>query len=222
MSETETGRTARELAEQRRAAARAKFDTPSWLGPSRHPERDQAPAIPRQADPAHEDLEREEPVPGAENIPAEAHWVEKPKPRLVAGVLLVLSLVGTVTALVFTITTQSVEAIAALVFFAFLAVLCRGAMMSSGLVSAHLKGSLLKVHHHGFVDTFDLAGPVQLVELVGSPGHRDWRLRLETPDGRVVELQDGQVDAREMQRIAEYYRAVGNRRRRERERRNRS
>lgn len=212
---------AREIAEARRREARARFETPSWLGPARHGVEEQAPTIPRQVEPRHEDLVPPAP-PRPDGIPDTAHYVEKAKPRVVAGTLLVVSLAAAVTALVYTITTQSVEAVVALVFSAFLAVICRGAMMSSGLAIVDLKGSMLKVQHAGHLDTFDLAGAGQLVELVGTPGRRDWRLRLETADGRIVELAEGQVDSGEMHRTVEYYRTLATARRRDRDRRHRS
>ncbi|HET7684615.1 MAG TPA: hypothetical protein VFK34_13210 [Marmoricola sp.] len=228
MGETNTGRhltpeaaaveKARQYAEQRRAAARARFEAPSWVGPDRHA--GGSPTIPTQAAPLHEellDLVEESPGP---SIPLTGHWVESAKPRVVAGVLLAVCVAGAATSLVLTVTTQSVGAVVGLVMSAFFAVLCRGAMMSAGLATVDLKGSILTVRHQGYVDRFDLAGPIQLVELVSVPQRRDWRLRLESPDGRLVELGGHQVDPVEMHRIVEYYRAIATRERRERERRN--
>ncbi len=209
---------ARQWAEQRRAAVRAEFQTPAWLGPARTDAQ-----IPAQVEPDHDELdELETAVPAVaprNPIPDTAHWSEKAKPRLVAGALLVASLAGVIVCLVLTITTQSVGAIAGLVGSAFVAVIFRGALMGTGITTVDLKGSILRVRCGGVLDIVNLADPVHLVELIGTPGQPDWRLRLEAVDGRVVELGPQQVDPREMHRIVEYYRAIAERDQRERERR---
>jgi hypothetical protein len=170
---------ARQWAEQQRAQARAQFDTPSWLGPTRS----DAPAvIPEQAEPEHDDLEIVVPKPVGAPIPEAAHWAEKARPRLFAGTVLGLSLVGVLTFLVLTIVNQSAGAIAGLAACAF-------------------------------VD------PVHLVQLIGTPDQPTWRLRLEAVDGRVVEVGPQHVDAPELHRIVEYYRAIAERDKRDRERR---
>lgn len=228
MDETDTGtarspealsaEAARQLAEQRRAQARSHFDTPSWLGPTRDPS---AAGIPEQVEPDHDDIDElvEPVVPTTSRspIPESAHWAEKARPRMVAGTLLVLALLGVLVSLVLTIVTQSVGAIAALAGCAFVAVIFRGALMGSGITTVDLKGSVLRIHKGGELDIINLADPVHGVELIGSPDQPTWRLRLEAVDGHVVELGPQQVDAHEVHRIVEYYRAVADRARRDRE-----
>jgi hypothetical protein len=228
MDETDTGtarspealsaEAARQLAEQRRAQARSHFDTPSWLGPTRDPS---AAGIPEQVEPDHDDIDElvEPVVPTTSRspIPESAHWAEKARPRMVAGTLLVLALLGVLVSLVLTIVTQSVGAIAALAGCAFVAVIFRGALMGSGITTVDLKGSVMRVHKGGELDIINLADPVHGVELIGSPDQPTWRLRLEAVDGHVVELGPQQVDAQEVHRIVEYYRAVADRARRDRE-----
>ncbi|HET9498994.1 MAG TPA: hypothetical protein VFO98_01910 [Marmoricola sp.] len=212
---------ARAYAEQRRAEARARFETPSWMGPERSHSA-ATPSIPRQPPPAHEALAPEPDVPAVPAgppIPSQGHWVEGAGPRMLASLMLAVCLAGALVCLFLAVATESVQAVVGLVVCAFFAVLCRGAMMSAGLVTVDLKGSMLTVHHDGYLDTFDLAGPLQLVEQVGMPGRRGWQLRLETADGRVVELGGHQVDAVELHRIVEHYRAMATRERRARERR---
>ena len=210
---------ARQLAEQRRAAAKSHFDTPSWLGPNR----DSAPmTIPEQIEPDHDDLDDLDiAVPAVPQNPIieAGHWAEKAKNRIAAGSLLVLSLVGLLVSLVLTITTQSAGAIAALAACAIVAVIFRGALMGAGITTVDLKGSILRVRKGGQLDIVNLADPVHLIELVGTPGQPTWRLRLEAVDGRVVELGPQQVDAVELHRVVEYYRAVADRTRRDKERR---
>jgi hypothetical protein len=208
---------ARQWAEQRRAAARAEFQTPVWLGPARADQ----PQIPAQVEPEHDELDEIEiPARAAQHhIPDIAHWAETAKPRLVAGVVLFAALTGVIVFLVLTITTQSVNAIAGLVGSAFVAVIFRGALMGSALTTVDLKGPILRIRSGGVLDVVNLADPVHIVELIGTPDQPTWRLRLEAVDGRTVELGPKQVDPSEMHRIVEYYRAVAERDKRDKERR---
>jgi hypothetical protein len=206
------------LAEQRRAQARAQFETPSWIGPSRSP----GGVVPAQAEPEHDEFDEPEPapvVPRGEPIPDTAHWAEKAGSRVVAGTVLILALAGLVTSLVLTITTQSTGAIAGLAASALVAVIFRGALISSGLTTVDLKGSVLRIRKGGVLDIVNLADPVHIVALVGEPESPAWRLRLEAVDGRIVELGPREVDAPELHRIVLYYRAIAERDRRDRERR---
>ena len=231
MDETDTGpaagpeataaEVARQWAEQRRAQARAQFDTPSWIGPHRPgTTSDTTPLIPQQAEPEHDDIEPAVATTvAAAPIPKTAHWVERARPRLLVGTLLVLALAGVVTSLVLTVTTQSIGAISTLVACAFVAVIFRGALMGSGVTTVDLQGARLRIRKDGVQDEVDLADPVHRVALVGTPDRSTWRLRLETIDGRTIELGRSQVDARELHRIAEHYQAIAEREKRDRERR---
>jgi hypothetical protein len=214
--EAEAARAAREWAEQRRAAARSQFETPSWIGPNRHPDDPEPTAfIPEQADPVH-DFVMPQPRSGPP-IPDTAHWVEKAKPRVVAGVVLVAAIGGLITSGVLAITTQSPIAIVALVSCAFIVVVFRGALMSANVTSVELKGSTLRVRCGAVNDLFNLADKGGRAELVGTPDQAKWRLRLESIDGRIVELGPTQVDAAEMHRIVEHYKAIAERDLRDRE-----
>ncbi|RNM15917.1 hypothetical protein [Nocardioides pocheonensis] len=235
MDETDTGTTtgpealsaeaARRQAELRRAQARAQFDTPSWLGPAR--DLDSAPQIPAQPGPLDalddDDFEDEVaiavPTPSTHPIPDVAHWSEKAAPRFLAGTVLLLSLAGVLGFLVATILTQSVVSIAGLAACAFVAVVFRGALMSAGVTTVDLKGSIMRVRKGGVLDVVNLADPVHLVELLGTPDQPSWRLHLEAIDGRTIEIGPSEVDAAEVHRIVQYYRAIAERDRRDRERR---
>lgn len=227
MDETGTGATAgpealsaeaaRQWAEQQRAAARAQFETPSWIGPAR-PHTPPA-HIPHQSEPEEDDL----PVVAArvsqDPIPDTAEWKEKAGSRVLAGVVLLAAMAGVVAFLVVAIVTQSIVAIAGLAACALVAVIFRGALMGSGVTSVELKGSVMRIRKGGVLDVVNLADPVHLVELVGKPGEPGWRLRLEAVDGRAIELGPREVDAAEVHRVVEYYRAIADRDRRERHRR---
>jgi len=208
---------ARQWAEQQRAQARAQFATPSWIGAERGTAATSQ--VPTQAEPEHDDLEIVVPVVHGAPIPETAHWAEKASPRIFAGTLLALSVLGALTALGFTIATQSPVAIAGLAASAIVAVIFRGALMGAGVTTIDLKGSVLRIRRGGVEDVVNLADPVHIVELVGRPDQPTWRLRLEAVDGRTVEIGPKMVDAAEMHRIVEHYRAIADRARREREQR---
>lgn len=228
MDETDTTRSkspeelsaeaARQWADQRRAQARAQFETPSWIGPARG---DAAHAIPQQTEPEHDDDVDEAlpPVVSESPIPNAAHWSKRNKPRAVVGTVLVLALTGVVTFLVLTIINQSAVAIAGLAASAFVAVIFRGALMGSGINTVELHGSMLRIRRGGAFDQVNLADPVHPVELVGSPDQPTWRLHLEAVDGRPIVIDPTQVDAPELDRIVRYYRAIANRALIERQRR---
>jgi hypothetical protein len=225
MDESDTGTTAgpealsaevaRQWAEQQRAQARAQFTTPSWIGP----DRGTTPHVPVQPEPDHDELEIVVPVPTGPPIPDTGHWTEKARPRVVAGTLLVLALLGVVTGLVFTITTQSPAAITLLAGSAIVGVIFRGALMGAGVTSIDLKGSVLRIRTGGVLDVVNLADPLHLVETVGTPDQPTWRVRIEAVDGRIVEITPRMVDAPEFDRIVRHYRAIADRAQRERQER---
>jgi len=231
MDETDTGavkspevlaaEAARMAAEQRRAVARAQFQTPTWLGPNRG-DGTLDPQIPTQPEAEHDELD-DEPLPQVvvptNPIPHAAHWAEKAKPRLLAGTVLLTALAGVIGFLVLAIITQSIGAIAGLAACAIVAVIFRGALMSADITHVELKGSVLRIRKGGVLDVVNLADPMHYVDLIGTPDEPTWRLRFEAVDGRVVELGPTQVDAPELHRIATYYRAIANRDKLDRERR---
>jgi len=158
---------ARQLAEQKRAAARAQFETPSWIGPARA---STPPAhIPQQAEPEEDDLPVVAVKPSTP-IPDTAEWSEKAAPRVLAGIVLLASMAGVIAFLVVAITSQSVVAIAGLAACALVAVIFRGALMSAGVTTVELKGSVMRIRKGGVLDVVNLADPVHLVQMVGTPG----------------------------------------------------
>jgi hypothetical protein len=213
--ESVSAEVARQWAEQQRAAARAQFTTPSWIGPERGTTA--ASQVPAQAEPEHDELAYVVPATTGPPIPDNAHWAEKARPRLLAGTLLVLALAGAVTSLVLTITTQSPAAIAGLAASAFVAVIFRGALMAAPITTIDLKGSVMRIRKGGQLDVINLADPIHPVETVGHPGQPGWRVLLEANDGRAIEIGPHMVDPHEMDRIVAHYRAIADRARRERE-----
>lgn len=212
---------AADWAEQRRAAARAPlpepeehFATPSWLDPSPAAAVPRpAPYVPPQVQPAHDDLHAFAPVPASDAIPESAHWVEHRRPRLVVGILLTVSLLAGLGFLVVAAITQEAAAIVGLGACGVLVVLFRATLMSTGVTTTELKGTILKVRMNGELHVFKLDDPGHLIEIVGDPGSSSWKLILESPTGRVVKLDASHVNAEEMHPIAEHYRDVAERER---------
>lgn len=204
------------IPEQRTFEGRRSFETPSWMAPRTS----ETQRVPAQAEPEHDTFVPPMPRPTRDvAIPSEAHWTERAKPRLLAGTLLTVSLVGAVACLVFTVTTQSVVAIAGLVGCAVVAVIFRGGLMSAGVTTVELKGATLKVRRNGVLDIFNLADPIHQATMSGTPGEANWRLRMEALGGRVVELTSAQVNSRELAPVITYFHALAERERREREER---
>lgn len=202
-------------ADQRRAEARAHldppshFDTPSWLGPSTREYT--PPQVPVQSEPVHEQVHAYAPTPVTDSVPDTAHWVEHRKPRTFVGLLLTAALLGAVASLVLAIVNQSVVAVGALVGCGIVAVIFRGALMSSGLTSVDLKSSTLKVRKDGELSVFNLADPAHRVEVSGTPGSSDWKVVLESIDHRELTLTAAHVNATEFDKIVRYYRTVAER-----------
>jgi len=207
-------------AEQRRAEARAHldppthFDTPAWLGPG---SREYAPPqVPVQPEPVHDQLHAYAPTPVADSVPDVAHWVEHRKPRVFVGVLLTATLIGALASLVFAVVNQSIAAVVALVVCGILAVIFRGALMSSGLTTVDLKGSTLKVRSEGELNVFNLADPSHRVEVAGTPGNSDWKVVLESIDHRELVLTAAHVNPNEFHTIVTHYRELAEQERQDR------
>lgn len=219
---TTTGeaQTTDQWAEQRRAEARAHlpepeshFSTPSWLDRGEVAPVPRAPVVPTQAVPAHDSLHAYAPTPASDKVPESAHWIEHRRPRLVVGILLTLSLLGGIGFLVLAIVTQDTAAIIGLAACGFLTVLFRATLMSKGVTTTDLKGAILKVRMDGDLHVFKLDDPDHIVQVVGQPGSSGWKVILEAPDGKTIQLDASHVNAAEMHPIAEYYHAIAQRER---------
>jgi hypothetical protein len=192
----------------------AHFETPAWIGPSRTQS-----AVPTQRPaPPPEDL-RFAPPPPEKTFVDHGHWVKSDPQRRIAGAVLVLASLGAIGALVAAIVSHSLVAVIALVACCFVAVLFRSTLVSSGVITVELAGPRLTVSQGGQRETFALTDPQHLIELVGTPGDAGWRLRLETVDGRIIELTPAHVDPAVLHPAASYYRSVAVRAREDHDRR---
>ena len=197
------------------------FDTPSWLGPDRthQYETPAPPVVPTQAYPDHDRIHAAAPAVSERAYISEGRWVESAPPRKLAGLLQLAAFAGLVGSLIAAVATKSPVAIGAAVACGFIVVVFRVVLMSSGVATTELKNGRLVVTKDGIKDIFNLTDPVHLVETVGNPADSSWRLRLETVDGRIVELGPTHVKAAELHPVVEHYRAVADNERRDRERR---
>lgn len=214
--ETAEARAAHEWAEQQRAAARASFSTPSWLG-----ERSSGHVVPPQPTGDYEETipEQRIPPPPAVSIVSDATWVEKRGSRSVSGTFLVAAVAATAYFAYEAVTARTTVMMIALALSAFVTIVIRLGMMSSQLTTVVLKGSQLTVSRGGLHDSFVLTDPMHMIDLVGSPTDASWRARLETVDGRVVELRPNQVDAPALHEAIRYYQNIADQVRRDRENR---
>lgn len=205
-------------ADQLRDAARNQFQTPTWMGerPST------ANQVPAQGEPAHDAVAANRPPTSAalpDGILEEAHWTEHTRPRVLAGAVLTVAVLGAIVALVIAVVSQSIVALVALAVCAVVAILFRGALISTGVTTVDLRGATLTVHREGVRDSFNLMDPQQRLEVVGTAGSPDWRLRLEGLGGRVIELNPTQVEPHELMPSVEFYQLAAAREREERARR---
>ncbi len=145
-------------------------------------------------------------APGATRIPVRAEWTEKRRGRWLADLLLAVLVLGTLGCLGMTIATRSPIWAIGLVLSAFVAVVVRGTMIGTPRSVVRLEGSNLTIQRGSHVALFNLADTARLVETVGTPDDSRWRLRLETPTGRVVELGPHHVDADVMHHAVIYHR----------------
>jgi hypothetical protein len=121
-----------------------------------------------------------------------------------------------VASLAFAILNQSPAAKVGLVACGFLAVIFRGALMSSGLTTVDLKSSTLKVRHEGELSIFNLADPAHRVEVSGTPDSSSWKVVLESIDHRELTLTAAHVNPDEFHKVVTFYRAVAERERQDR------
>lgn len=195
-----------------RDSQRQHFDTPSWLGPPRHDSPAPEPVLPAQAEPVHDTIAPDH-VPAAltgppPEVPESAHWEERRRRQFLAGSLLLVTFLGAVFYTTLAILQRSPGYGAAAGGCLVALVLVRSMLMSAGLTTVDLRGSRLTVRRDGFVDTVDLASPYTILELRGDPRARDWRLAVETTDGRLHEIGPQQCDPVALDAAVRYYREL--------------
>ncbi|MET3960433.1 hypothetical protein ABIE44_000367 [Marmoricola sp. OAE513] len=132
----------------------------------------------------------------------------QPKPRRIFGqALLALALVGAGVGLFLTLWVQTFDALAVLVAFTNIALMTYTALSVSTPTTVTLDGPVVSVRRGRETDDFDLTGPVRRIIETGRTNRPNWRVRLETADGKVVELGPTQIDPVLMHAAITRYRA---------------
>lgn len=126
--------------------------------------------------------------------PLVGSWTQSAPRRLIGQVILVLATLGAAAGFGLLFVVQTFEALAVLVGFTNVALLTYLSLSSSAPTTVTLAGPMLTVRCGRDTDTFDLSGPVRRIGTYGFPNRPNWRLMLETIDGKVIELGPTQVD----------------------------
>lgn len=121
-------------------------------------------------------------------------WTQPTPGRLLARIVVALGCLGALTGLVLTAVQASTGSITVLAVSTVVAVMTYGSLTLSDPTTVTLAGPLLTVHRGEMDDVFDLSRSVRRLRTEGRPNRPNWRLLMETVDGRLVELGPDQVD----------------------------
>jgi hypothetical protein len=184
------------------------------------------PVIPAQKVPTH-DTDAPAPAPAPEparesatqpvTIPHHARWRASHLPRVLVGVLLGLSALGTTALALRFIEQRSSDGFASLVIGLTVIVVLWVLLIASTPQVVRLDGSVLSVHNTGGTERFDLADGLQPVDVVGNPRTSHWAVLLHRPNSTTVVLRHHDVVATELDPIVRHYRRVAEQRHTERE-----
>jgi hypothetical protein len=222
MSESTSGSDAvRDLARQRQPLD-GHAQTPSWVGPDRHPDQHQH-LVPDQVVPAHDDLttplKQAAQVGRPDDVLHEAHWSGQSTGRTAMSLLLIAAAMCTLGAAALTVRTPDGDNASLLAICALATVGLFAIMATTRPMEVDLKGSMLTVHHRDTVDTFDLADPFQPVQIRGSLGSPSWSLALGKIDGGTVVVGSRTVKAAQLHPVVVHYRTKADSLRRARDQR---
>ncbi len=183
--------------------------------------------VPEQAPPTHESLMEAAPAvvvaptprPVAEppSIPDTVHWRASHVPRMVAGVILFLAVLGTAGLAVRYADGLDENDFVDLMVGVSVVVVLWAVLIASTPQRVSLSGSMLTVHNLAGSETFDLADALQPVDLVGDPRTPNWALLLHHADASTVVLRRQDVSPSELDPIVRHYRAIADRRGAERD-----
>jgi hypothetical protein len=179
--------------------------------------------IPEQKLRDHHELAREveaieaaqvsgEPTSSTVQIPENASWRASHLPRVFAGALLALSVVGTWVLGVRFETSRLPEDFVSLFIGVGVVVVLWALLIATTPQEVTLHGSVLTIHNSAGRESFDLADGLQPVDIVGDPRRRKWALLLHRTDRTSVVLRRHDVNAVELDPIVRHYRAMVGRR----------
>ena len=154
----------------------------------------------------------EEPTSSAAHIPENASWRASHLPRVFAGALLALSVIGTWVLGVRFEASRLPEDFVSLFIGVGVVVVLWALLIATTPQELTLHGSVLTIHNSAGRESFDLADGLQPVDIIGDPRRRKWAVLLHRADRTSVVLRRHDVNAVEFDPIVRHYREIVGRR----------
>ena len=154
----------------------------------------------------------EEPTSSAVHIPDTASWTASHLPRVFAGALLALSVVGTWVLGVRFEESRLPQDFVSLFIGVGVVVVLWALLIATTPQEITLKGSILTIHNSSGRESFDLADGLQPIDIVGTPRQRKWAVLLHRADRTSVVLRRHDINAVEFDPIVRHYREIVGRR----------
>jgi hypothetical protein len=167
---------------------------------SDQPSASDRPSVPDQRSPEQSDS------PALGTTELHGHWSQPAPGRLIGVLVVAVAGVAAGVGLALTVVQPSTGAVALLAVGTIVAVMTYGSLALASPTTVTLTGPVLEVRRGELHDVFDLAGPIRRLRTEGRPNRPNWRLRMETADGRLVELDPAQVDPMVITAAIERYR----------------
>lgn len=152
------------------------------------------------------------PTTSAADIPNKASWKASHLPRVFAGALLAMAVVGTWVLGVRFETSRLPQDFVSLFIGVGVVVVLWALLIASTPQELTLSGSVVTIHNSSGRETFDLADGLQPIDIIGTPGQRKWAVILHRADRTSVVLRRHDVNAREFDPIVRHYREIVGRR----------
>lgn len=154
----------------------------------------------------------EEPTSSAVHIPDTASWTASHLPRVFAGALLALSVIGTWVLGVRFEASRLPQDFVSLFIGVGVVVVLWALLIATTPQEITLKGSVLTIHNRSGRESFDLADGLQPIDIVGTPRQRKWAVLLHRADRTSVVLRRHDINAIEFDPIVRHYREIVGRR----------
>ena len=154
----------------------------------------------------------EEPTSSTANIPDTARWTASHLPRVFAGALLALSVIGTWFLGVRFEESRLPQDFVSLFIGVGVVVILWALLIATTPQELTLKGSVLTIHNSSGRESFDLANSLQPIDIIGTPRQRKWAVLLHRADQTSVVLRRHDVNAVEFDPIVRHYREIVGRR----------
>lgn len=152
------------------------------------------------------------PTASTTNVPDTARWTASHLPRVFAGALLALSVIGTWVLGVRFEASRLPQDFVALFIGVGVVVVLWALLIATTPQEITLKGSVLTIHNRSGRERFDLADGLQPIDIVGIPRQRKWAVLLHRSDRTSVVLRRHDINAAEFDPIVRHYREIVGRR----------